>query len=56
MNKFAKAAAACAATLIFAGSACAAGEGSVDISFRVGDSALEINGNVLTVETPYVVG
>ena len=28
----------------------------VEISFRVGDSALSINGSVVEVETPYVVG
>lgn len=33
-----------------------ANNGSVEISFRVGDSTLKINGVDTTVETPYVVG
>lgn len=56
MKKFVKAAAICAATMLLAGGASAAGNDNVDITFSVGDSALEINGNVITVETPYVVG
>ena len=33
-----------------------AGDGKVEISFKVGDSTLLINGSPVTVETPYVAG
>lgn len=31
-----------------------AADGNVEISFKIGDSTLKVNGEDLTVETPYI--